>query len=668
MHVILLVSVYFYSYYFPHFTGPNKPYTPIIPSSFFTKEVLDKLKKSGKINGVMVTMTDQTDVLSYPPQGFSSDQQCPNLASSIYEGDDSYSCKSHKYNPKGNGLMLENFGIPIVLLKSEPEVQTILDCYHKHNMPTGTGKENLPEYPLCSVEIKAYMHGAGNTEICWRRNSMIRNFAPESYCSNLGGHSSHAFLNYNHKKEERNKTIVVTTRTDSFSLFELSEPGASSPAPGITVMMAVAEALRPVREEIMNAGYNILFLAVTGEAWDYIGSQRVVYDMQRDAFPQNTSNEPHFKLSQVHLVFELSHFINALNNSKELFAHSDPKTASKHAQVDDFIQVLQAQVTGGVQISKTAQNQPLPPASAQMFIREEPDTGVAAVLLADYNREFKTDYYNSYLDTYTAHGFYPQENSSTIDYEATTIQGQLLADIATAVARALYAYSVNSGNVNSINANPNTTSRLLYCFLVSPKCDIFMTIVSPANFKIVSNTNTPFPFFVSVYYAYSRDNLQQLVYKLLAYYTGQQIDVSSFKEDKRQEACKNISGTVWMSGHTNSSDLMSSDRTPMCWQSAVQFHKATSPAFELDNYNFSSTKYSTWAESIWPSNDAFHVRLFLQPSAEVELASMIAGISAFILTAVLAILVQRRSATLFPPHDDMTLITQQSAPVNNPDT
>lgn len=633
---------------FVFFTGPNKPYTPLIPAKFFTPDTIKKLRDSEKVNGMMVMMTDETDAANYPVS-FSSDQHCPNLASSIYEDSNSYSCDNHKFNPEGSGLNLENIDIPVMLLRSQSEVDEVMTCYQTHNKP-GAGEED-PEYPLCSVELKAFMHGAGSTEICWRRNTMVRNFAPDSYCQQLGGRSSFAFLNYNSQKLTRNKTIVVTTRIDSFSLFEYSEPGASSPVPGITVMLAVAEAMRPLREHILASGYNIMFLALTGEAWDYIGSQRVVYDMETDAFPEDTSQEPNFHLSQVHLVVELSQLISALNGNKDIFAHTDPNTASKHPQIINFIKTLQAeQVT--VTVENATTGQPLPPASSQMFIRSDEDNGVAAVVLADFNEKFKTKFYNSYLDTATAQGFNYNRNKSAIDPEAVIPQGELLADIATSLVRALYKYTTNNSTTTA--ASPVTASKLLYCFLKSPQCDIFLTVVAPKNAGILNKTGLPFPFFVSVYMSSSVDNLQSLVYRMLAYYTGDAVQIA-------EENC--TGQTLWMSGM-----VVNGTRSAMCIESSAQYHKSYSPAFDIEDYNFTSTLYSTWSESVWPNTDAFHVRLFLQPSAEVELASMIAGISAFILTAVLAVLVQRRAAILFPPHDDHVLLNTQSGNVDNPAT
>lgn len=66
----------------------------------------------------------------------------------------------------------------------------------------------------------------------------------------------------------------------------------------------------------------------------------------------------------------------------------------------------------------------------------------------------------------------------------------------------------------------------------------------------------------------------------------------------------------WVQGPWNSNKT---ERLPRCVRSTVRLARALSPAFELTQW--SSTEYSTWAESRWKDIQA---RIFLIASKELE--------------------------------------------------
>lgn len=615
--------------------GPHEPYIPLIESEWFTGSTVRKLNESGKVNGMMVVQTNPSNKASYPPS-FSSDAKCPNEESSIYVNDRQYTCDQHQFNPKGNELMFRDMKIPVVLLQSEEEVDRMMQCYVAHNIAENI-TDGVPTYPLCAVELKAFMNGAGNTEICWRRNSMIRNFAPDSYCQELGGYSSLAFLESIKKGTKQKKTIVVTARSDAFSLFEGVQPGTSSPVAGLTTLLAVAEALSQNKEDILAAGYNVLFLALTGEAFDYIGSQKLVYDMQQGFFPNSSHNATRVFLSDMDLIVELSQFITA---SDKIFAHVDPNTNQYHTNIDRFIAALKSEASV-VTVQDAKVNQPLPPSSAQMFIRANATHGAPAVVIADYDESFDTKYYNSYLDTPEVYGFYT--NRSAVEYDTITPQANLLRDISTTVSRAIYKYATSKDS-QQVAASNVTTNRLLYCFLITRQCELFYSTVGANYTQVLDASAKPFSFYVSVYSSISFNQfVHRIIKQLLARFTGR------VEKGLSYENCT-TSFDPEIGTYVNGS-MVDGKREAECIISTAWYHNATSPAFEIADYNFSSTVYSTWTESVWPTS-AFRVRLFLKPSAEVELASMVAGISIFVISAIVAVLIQKRAGVLFPPHDD----------------
>ena len=595
----------------------------------------------------MVIHTDTADTGSYA-EFFSPDSKCPNEPSSIYANDSKYSCAP--VNPKGNSLFLQDLKMPLMLMKSKDEVDRIKRCYETHNLPSA---EASATYPLCAAELTAFMFGAGSSEVCLRRNNIIRNFSPVTYCQAVGGYSSLAFLAETPKGETRAKMIVLAARTDTFSLFENSEPGTSSPVSALSVLLAVAEALHQnpaVRKDIKDAGYNVLFVAFAGESFDYIGSQKLVYDMSQGFFPNSTSNSTRMYMSDIDLFVELSQFIDMQGGT--IYTHTDPNTRSKHPAIDEFINALISEKVS-VTVRNATSDKPLPPASAQMFLREDRATGIPVVVLADYDDEYTTHYYNSYLDTPEVHSIYL--NRSAADYDQVSPHANYLSNVATSVSRAVYKYATKKP-ASSVSASNTTTNHLLYCFLITRQCDLFYATIGVDYTNILNQTDAPFNLYVSVYSVSTLfQHAHLMIRQLLAFYTGEVVPGSNY--DNCTDSNFNPQHGMYING-----SLVNGTRTPLCIKSTAQYHNASSPAFEIEDYDFASRRYSTWTESQW-SNSAFRVRVFLRPSAEVELASMIAGICIFILSAVAAVLLQKRASILFPPQEEnVQLVPEGNGP------
>lgn len=566
---------------------------------------------------MIVSMAGEDDDSRYPADGFSSDLQCPNRESSIYANDSQYSCDKFKYNPRGTGLMFQDLQMPVMLLDDQKEVDSIVSCYRTYNY--ASGNDSVQEYPLCSVELKAFMHGAGNTEVCWRRNSMIRNLSPSSYCQRLGGLSSYSLL----ADQSAERIIVVAVRIDSFSLFDREQPGTSSPVAAMATLFALAEALRPMTENISAAGYNVMFVALAGESYDYIGSQRLLFDLDHSRFP---SEDKPISMNHIDLVIELSQLIDAISDNT-IYTHTDPKTSANFPQIARFISLLKS-VNSSIDVV-SLKDQPLPPSSSQMFIKAG-QNGAPAVVIADYKTEFKTNFYNSYLDTAKAH------NMNVSSYDDVSEQAVFLSRVSSLLAQAIYQFT-NADSTALLKANASTVHHVMYCLLTNPQCDLFFQVLSPSNIPGLKQANRPFPFYVGVFISEKSpsNDIQRLTKHMLAYFSGSPL------ENVDNSSCINMGG-VWMNG-----PLVNGSRQNVCYSNRTQYHVALSPAFDITGYNFSSGQYSTWTESVW-DRKAFHIKLFLRPSLEVELACMVAGISLFIASAIFIVYIHRRADVLFP--------------------
>jgi len=71
---------------------------------------------------------------------------------------------------------------------------------------------------------------------------------------------------------------------------------------------------------------------------------------------------------------------------------------------------------------------------------------------------------------------------------------------------------------------------------------------------------------------------------------------------------------------------------------------AISPAFIIDNYNWTSGLYSSWTESVWPE---LSLRMFLRPSLSQEVNTLVAGLVVLFVSFASVYWVNRNADVLF---------------------
>ena len=221
-------------------------------------------------------------------------------------------------------------------------------------------------------------------------------------------------------------------------------------------------------------------------------------------------------------------------------------------------------------------------------------------------------------------------------YDDVSEQAVFLSRVSSLLAQAIYQFT-NADSTALLKANASTVHHVMYCLLTNPQCDLFFQVLSPSNIPGLKQANRPFPFYVGVFISEKSpsNDIQRLTKHMLAYFSGSPL------ENVDNSSCINMGG-VWMNG-----PLVNGSRQNVCYSNRTQYHVALSPAFDITGYNFSSGQYSTWTESVW-DRKAFHIKLFLRPSLEVELACMVAGISLFIASAIFIVYIHRRADVLFP--------------------
>uniref|UniRef100_A0A8C4E269 Nicastrin n=1 Tax=Dicentrarchus labrax TaxID=13489 RepID=A0A8C4E269_DICLA len=550
-------------------SGPNPPYLVILESPLFTRSIMMKLKNgSRRVAGVVVVAPNAN-----PLEAFSPHTTCPNENSGVYSEDYDPAlahCNVTVWNPFGNGLAYEEFDFPIFSLKDDNDTHVIRQCYMEHNRAVNG---STPQYPLCAMQLYSHMSAVTNTATCMRRNDIDFSISPEMVCDPLGDYNVWAStrpINNTAKGHKMWESVVIAAaRLDSRSFFFDIAPGADSGVSGFVTLLAAAHALRNATQEAP-PNRTILYAFFQGETFDYIGSSRMVYDMQNNQFAVDLDN--------VHSVLEIGQV--GLHTESKLWLHSDPvsrKNSSVLFQVRKLIENLQS-AAGGLNISmdEPSVSQPLPPSSFQRFLRARPIPGV---VLEDHQSAFSNRFYES---------MYDNAEYLNISYPPNMTPEEQL-EFVTDTAK---------------------VTRLLYGFLVRSNNSWFQQLI-PSD--LMSHLGKPTNFYVGVTQQSSEPTL--LVQHLLANLTGSTVNITqencqNQREDENDKENKHMYYYMWVQG---AAPPNSTQREGFCIRSTVRLSKALSPAFDMREYT--SKDYSTWTESRWKSIKG---RIFLVASHDLE--------------------------------------------------
>ncbi|XP_018533654.1 nicastrin [Lates calcarifer] len=613
-------------------SGPNPPYMVILESPLFTRSVMMKLKNgSGRVAGVAVVAPNTN-----PAEGFSPHTTCPNENTGVYS--ETYeptmaNCNMTVWNPLGNGLSYEEFDFPIFSLKDDNDTQVIRQCYLDHNR---AGNGSTPQYPLCAMQLYSHMSAVTDTATCMRRNAINFSLNPEMVCDPLGDQNVWAStrpLNNTAKGHKMWESVVIAAaRLDSRSFFFDIAPGAQSGVSGFVTLLAAAHALRNATQEAQ-PNRTILYTFFQGETFDYIGSSRMVYDMENKQFVVDLDN--------VHSVLEIGQV--GLRADSKLWLHTDPvsrRNESVNKEVEDLIGNLRSAATGlNVTVDVPGFSQPLPPSSFQRFLRARPIPGV---VLEDHQSAYTNKFYESMYDNAeNLNVSYPPNLTPEEQLEYITDTARAVTEVATMVARALYRQAGGEeSQLSSIKADPQIVTKMLYSFLVRSNNSWFQQLV-PSDFTSYL-ANRPPNFYVGVVQQSSEPTL--LVQYLLANLTGSTINITqdnckNQREDESDKVSKHMYNYMWVQG---AAPPNSTEREGYCVRSTARLSKALSPAFDLEQYT--SKNFSTWTESRWKFIKG---RIFLVASHELEMLTLGVGVGVLLSSLLVTYIISSKADILF---------------------
>ncbi|XP_071511274.1 nicastrin-like [Diadema antillarum] len=624
--------------------GTYTPYIAVMSPVQFNIANVKRLLASEKLSGIMVDHSNPSEMIDQE-EPFSPDKSCPNDNFGMYSNNSEYAhCAKVTWNPHGNGMSFMDFGIPVFALTNPKDVETVKECYINFSRPDAQG---LPRpFPQCAGEMYDFMFGAKDTPTCIWRTKRTTNLETSLYCDPLGNYNVWATLRPTNNSEplEEKSLIVAATQLDSTALFYQVLPGsgAETVVSGFVTLLAAVKALGDLPKDVKENMTNIMFSFFQGESYDYIGSSRMVYDMELGRFPAKPDEEKQqpslVNLTTIAAFVELRQL--ALSSENSFYAHTDPVSQQYNDTKEVTSEILrlleEMSATTSATVTNASQGQPLPPASFQQFLRSQPD--IPGVVITDHDGGFQNLYYNSRLDLPEVFGVNYTNYNDTDELPIFPVAEQL-ADVATTLARTLYRLARPSAtDAENITAEAELVNDLLFCFIQKPNCSRLRAVTTPSNAKLLSNK--PYNFYVSVY-GQALSPITHLVGQLLAYYTG---DRQPMTEEESKTECKTaendaIFNMEFVVGPNHNGSY------GVCVKSTMQHSVALSPAFDPDNPDWGSTKYSTWTESQWSK---YYVRIFLKPSRSQETVIFSVGMIILLVSLTSAYFISRNVDELFP--------------------
>ncbi|KAG5888388.1 hypothetical protein JTB14_035694 [Gonioctena quinquepunctata] len=602
--------------------GTAPPYIPVLPAALFTVGTVEKLIESEKVSGLVLHLNNDTlETL----ENFTHDHQCPNPLSSIAG---TCSTKNSIWNPHGTGLLFADIPFPIFYSESNEEVVKIRECFEKFN---NYSYETHIDRSLCSLELKSFMYATTNTQTCRRQSNIVSNLNPVKLCDPLGDSNIWASLHPLVEGPKPNETrpitdtkyIIIAARMDTTSMFDRTS-GANSPVTGIVTLLTVAKYLKKILEidVVREKKTNVLFMLFNGETYDYIGSQRILYDMLKGDFPvkgleRGNDILPIIRPESVSLFIELSQLGKAKN---ELFVHYLNDNG-----VTGFYEKLQ-EVKGPIKFQSVSAS--LPPASLHTFVKNI--STFPGLIISDHKASYLNHFYNSIYDNSTNIGFwyYNASENNQVQIPKDSLQ-YFVANVSETIAKSVFHEVSQKKYEGNETVNATLVDELLHCYLENPNCLIHKAVQKGGKFSKV-----PLSLYVGV--DHNINYATTLTALTLGWFTG---DVTGESDINCTNHPRNYAFRYY-----NMSESVENLNVTKCFKITMNTTEAVSPAFIIPDYDWLSGQFSTWSESTWAD---MKVRMFLKPSAAHEKMTIAIGCISMIFSFVIVYFVKSRSNILF---------------------
>ncbi|KAB0791007.1 hypothetical protein PPYR_02807 [Photinus pyralis] len=581
--------------------GTGSSYIPVMPLQLLKPSTLKLILDKNLITGIVLYNNSALE-------SYTHERSCPNQMSNVDK-----TCNT-AWNPDGSGILYQDLPFPVHYVNDD-DLDRMKACFSKFN---NYSYETHSKRSLCSVELDAFMFASTNTPTCRRRSQSKTNLNPVKFCDPLGGENVWSTLFPMDDERARSKSFVaLAARLDTTSLFNGVFPGAASPIASLVTFLSTADYLKRMVRDVHNYEMNVLFLLFNGETYDYIGSQRVVYDMERGEFPLKSESEtnpmPLIRVKDIELYLELSH----LSKGDGIFVHN---TAEK----SDFFSTLQS--NNNFSRLETVDGS-IPPASIHSFLKE--NAKLRGAVIANYKDAYVNKFFNSIFDNVSNVDYHYYNTSDYSTIPPDSIQS-FTANVSEMLARSIYSKIVGRNYSGGERVRIELVDELYNCYLLDADCKVHQAVQRK---KLRETPYNSYGLYVGV----------TVVPNLLTYAIG--LTLAWLTGDVMPD-----SGLCVKENHTplyqyfNMSESLDNLNSTLCYRTTMNFSEAVSPAFIIDDYDWKSGKYSSWSESTWKD---LTVRMFLKPAPAHERFTLAIGSITMIMSMIVIYFVKTRADVLF---------------------
>jgi len=598
-------------------------YSILMEERVFNKKVLNTLIDTKRVQGILIyNSADDTATYKWSPAS-----KCPRVFPALYtdlHGSEYSSCKKGDWNPLGDGLLDISVPFPVFFITENTLKSRLFTCLGKYN--------DNGNYPYCAVEMTSFMNAAGSSEICLRRGDYLT-INPSNFCDKIAGNNVFGSLKtMTSSADETSKvsspTIMVTSPMDARSFMPYSNTASSAHlATGFITTLAVAKVLSSKLSTTQKDALekNIIFTILDGEAFDGIGSKRMISDMKTDKFP---TKDMKVTLDDIANVVEI-HGVGLMEGTS-LYARSDP-ASTKSAEVDSMLATMAG---GDVEIKKPSEQRGLPPSTLHNILRS---SDVPAFLITDYDLQYSNTHYKSRYDTLKNLG---------VKYEGNVTEAEMLvlleplalelAKVVTTISRGLYKMAAGAAHTDAtrllLEADVVQIQNLLYCFLHKSNCTYFRDFIADQYQTHVDFAENPVLRYTGAGIGTTVKTASIYVHNFLFAALGTEVDSSECVNETLNSGEMYFSKDIINSNHEP-------NQTGVCIKSSSYLHAALQSEDDEDS--------SMWSESAWLTADSIKLRIFLVNPQE-QVFTLIAGILVTVITLIVTYFAHKHQKILFP--------------------
>eukprot|EP00878_Enallax_costatus_P016016 GHUV01016792.1.p1 GENE.GHUV01016792.1~~GHUV01016792.1.p1 ORF type:complete len:668 (+),score=142.24 GHUV01016792.1:770-2773(+) len=596
---------------------------PVKQSVAFMQELQSNSAWQQHVNGVLIDDTD-------PPNSYSTVGPFPLAEYAPYNDRD------YVWNKAAGGNAYPSsttwFPMPVYKLTRGRAIDA------QQRAAYNAGQDPSGELYHASMKLTMTSYNSANSSDCITAGT----------CKPLGGYSVWSAIPPVplDPRTDRRPIILVLAQIDSIDMFHDNVQGADAPLSGLIAMLGALSVLQSTLKTTGGAGSiysrRVVFLALAGEPWGYMGSRRLLYEAYT-----GSNNTAGLDLSLIEKVVEIGQVgrlpaATSQTPTMELFAHS--QQGAGFGDTTDIRTALTAAAQGESSAAEvsiqaaSASNPGIPPSSLMSFLRY--NRSIQGVVLAEFDTGFTNPYYASRSD-----------NGSTINTKG-------IAAAAAVVAGALHRLAGGDPLQMKVNMTDlqNTVAGYVSCIAMPAPgfaCPLATAIMVPEyiyNKATGERSYTPkhyigvLQYIPPVQLPLSKSNMARFLWNVMAFDSSEGPQGASC--DPYQNPC--LAGQVCAGWRGNSDGrymgqclnstvvYVPSYSTKLTCQNCEDFYGATwalSDAADTWNQQYNWPPDPVWAESDWPIGVP-DLQLYLRESDKVQLAVLISGL---LVTAVVTV-------------------------------